>query len=85
MPAAQVIERIAAYHNSLTDWRRDIHAHPELGFEEKRTSDLVAEKLASFGCEVHRGIGRTGVVGRLKAGGSPRAIGLRADLDALPI
>jgi amidohydrolase len=80
-----IIERIKAYHNSLIDWRHDIHAHPELGFEEQRTSDLVAEKLASFGCEVHRGIGKTGVVGRLSAGKASRAIGLRADMDALPI
>jgi amidohydrolase len=81
----QVIERIKAYHNSLIDLRHDIHAHPELGFEEERTAALVAEKLESFGCEVHRGIGKTGVVGRLKAGTSFRAIGLRADMDALPI
>jgi hippurate hydrolase len=80
-----IIERIRAYHNSLIDWRHDIHAHPELGFEEKRTSDFVAEKLASFGCEVHRGIGKTGVVGRLKVGSALPSIGLRADMDALPI
>src|SRR5205807_5826834 len=60
-------------------------AHPELGFEEQRTSDLVAAKLAGFGIEVHRGIGKTGVVGRLRIGNSPRAIGLRADMDCLPI
>ena len=80
-----VIERIKGYEKSLVDWRHDIHAHPELGFQETRTADLVAEKLAAFGCEVHRGIGKTGVVGRLKAGTSARSIGLRADLDALPI
>jgi hippurate hydrolase len=80
-----VIERITQYQNSLVDWRHDIHAHPELGFQETRTADLVAEKLAAFGCEVHRGIGKTGVVGRLKVGTSARSIGLRADLDALPI
>jgi amidohydrolase len=80
-----IIERIKSYHNSLVDWRHDIHAHPELGFEETRTSDLVAEKLGSFGCEVHRGIGKTGVVGRLVCGKATRAIGLRADMDALPI
>ena len=66
-------------------WRRDIHAHPELGFEEQRTADLVAAQLQSFGIEVHRGIGKTGVVGVLKAGSSRRSIGLRADMDALPI
>jgi amidohydrolase len=81
----KIIERIAQYHNNLVDWRHDIHAHPELGFEEQRTAGLVAEKLAAFGCEVHRGIGKTGVVGRLKQGDSPRSVGLRADLDALPI
>jgi len=79
------IERIEGYHEDLTSWRRDIHAHPELGFEEHRTSNLVAEKLAQFGYEVFRGIGRTGVVGRLRAGTSSRSIGLRADMDALPI
>ena len=81
----KIIERIAEFHDDLMNWRRDIHAHPELGFEERRTSDLVAQKLAEFGCEVFRGIGRTGVVGRLRAGTSVRSIGLRADMDALPI
>jgi hippurate hydrolase len=80
-----VIDRIAEFHDELTNWRREIHAHPELGFEEHRTSDLVAQKLAEFGYDVHRGVGRTGVVGRLRAGGSSRSIGLRADMDALPI
>ncbi len=80
-----VIKRIAEFHDDLTNWRREIHAHPELGFEEHRTSDLVAQKLVEFGYEVHRGVGRTGVVGRLSAGRSPRSIGLRADMDALPI
>jgi amidohydrolase len=80
-----IIERIAEFHDELTNWRRDIHAHPELGFEEQRTSGLVAQKLAEFGYEVFRGIGRTGVVGRLRVGNSPRSIGLRADMDALPI
>ncbi|HUZ74326.1 MAG TPA: M20 aminoacylase family protein [Stellaceae bacterium] len=81
----QLIPRIMEFHDDLATWRRDIHAHPELGFEERRTAALVAEKLAAFGCEVHRGIGRTGVVGRLRAGGGARSIGLRADMDALPI
>ncbi|MGC2200240.1 MAG: M20 aminoacylase family protein [Stellaceae bacterium] len=81
----EIIERIAKFHDDLTSWRHDIHAHPELGFQEERTSDLVAQKLAQFGYEVHRGIGRTGIVGRLHAGTSPRSIGLRADMDALPI
>ncbi len=80
-----IIDGVQAYHDELTQWRRDIHAHPELGFEEQRTSDLVAARLAGFGIEVHRGLGKTGVVGRLRVGNSPRAIGLRADMDCLPI
>lgn len=80
-----ILDRIREYHDSLTEWRRDIHAHPELGFEEQRTSDLVAERLAGFGIEVHRNIGKTGLVGRLSYGNSPRTIGLRADMDCLPI
>ncbi|TSA14010.1 MAG: amidohydrolase [Betaproteobacteria bacterium] len=82
-------EHIARLHPEMTAWRRDLHAHPELGFEETRTSDLVAAKLAAFGCEVHRGLGGTGVVGTLRAGGGTqpgaRTLGLRADMDALPL
>ena len=70
----------------MTAWRQDIHAHPELAFEEHRTAGLVAAKLEAFGFdEVHRGVGRTGVVGVLRAGRGQRTIGLRADMDALPI
>ncbi|MDM0032471.1 M20 aminoacylase family protein [Variovorax sp. J22P271] len=65
--------------------RRDIHSHPELGFEEFRTSDLIASKLTEWGYDVHRGIGGTGVIGSLKLGRSARTMGLRADMDALPI
>ncbi|SVE63082.1 uncharacterized protein METZ01_LOCUS515936, partial [marine metagenome] len=65
--------------------RRDIHAHPELGFEENRTAAFVAKKLAEFGIQVHTGIGKTGVVGVLKVGNETKAVGLRADMDALPI
>lgn len=79
------MKEVAALHGEMTEWRRDIHAHPELGFEETRTSELVARKLESFGCEVHRGIGRTGVVGVLSAGSGERKLGLRADMDALPM
>ncbi|MGH8667583.1 MAG: M20 aminoacylase family protein [Burkholderiales bacterium] len=79
------IESIAVTHDELKRWRRDIHAHPELGFEETRTAAIVAQKLREFGCEVHTGIGRTGVVGVLRAGSGNRTIGLRADMDALPI
>ena len=81
----KLTDEIATYHDDMTSWRRDIHAHPELGFEEHRTSDIVAEKLEEFGCEVHRGLGKTGVVGSLRIGNSTRSIGLRADMDALPI
>ena len=80
-----LLESIAVAQDELTRWRRDIHAHPELGFEESRTAAIVAEKLREFGCEVHAGIGRTGVVGVLRAGSGSRKIGLRADMDALPI
>ncbi len=80
-----LIEDILARHDTLARWRRDIHAHPELGFEERRTSDFVAEKLREFGVEVHRGIGRTGVVGVLREGNETCSVGLRADMDALPI
>ena len=66
-------------------WRRDIHQHPELGFQEERTAEVVAGLLEGFGVEVHTGIGGTGVVGVLNRGKSDRAIGLRADIDALPI
>ncbi|TWS99651.1 M20 aminoacylase family protein [Reyranella sp. CPCC 100927] len=77
--------RIAAFADDLTTWRRDIHAHPELGFEEERTSRIVADKLRDFGCEVTTGIGKTGVVGTIRVGNNPRAVGLRADMDALPM
>jgi amidohydrolase len=69
----------------LTAQRRDIHAHPELAFNENRTADLVARELERYGLEVHRGIAKTGVVGVLRAGTSSRMIGLRADMDALPL
>jgi amidohydrolase len=82
---AAVSPLIEQHHAEFTAWRRDIHAHPELGFAESRTAELVANRLESFGIEVHRGIGRTGVVGVLRNGTSPRSIGLRADMDALPI
>ena len=78
-------EAIAPLHAEMTAWRRDIHAHPELGFQESRTANLVADRLESFGLDVVRGVGRTGVVGTLRAGSTARAIGLRADMDALPI
>jgi len=74
-------------HERLTAIRRDLHAHPELGFDEHRTAALVAERLHQWGIEVHTGIGRTGVVGviRGRRDGSDKAVGLRADMDALPM
>ena len=82
MPLIEAIERQQA---ELASWRRHLHAHPELGFEERRTADFVAAKLREFGLDVHVGIGGTGVVGVLRVGNETRAIGLRADMDALPI
>ena len=79
-----VINRIADFHDDMTAWRRDIHKHPETAFEEHRTSDVVARRLEEFGIEVHRGLAGTGVVGTLRSGEGP-SIGLRADMDALPI
>jgi hippurate hydrolase len=79
------IDRIHALHAEMTAWRRDLHAHPETAFEEVRTAAFVAERLAAFGLDVHHGLGKTGVVGTLKAGDGARSIGLRADMDALHI
>ena len=83
-----VVNRIADLAPSIAEWRRDLHAHPEVLFDTHRTSALVADKLRAFGCdEVVTGIGRTGVVGviRGRASGSGKVIGLRADMDALPM
>ncbi len=81
-----VINRIAEFHEEIAAWRRDLHAHPETAFEERRTSDFVAEKLAEWGIEVHRGLAETGVVGVLAGRrDNGRRIGLRADMDALHI
>ena len=81
-----IVNRIADFHADLTAWRHDIHAHPETAFEEKRTADSSRSSCRMFGIEVHRGLAGTGVVGTLK-GARPggRAIGLRADMDALHI
>jgi len=95
-----LIARLQELAPTMAAWRRDLHAHPETAFAEHRTAALVAERLASFGCEVHTGLAGTGVVGVLRAGAgkagasqdgtdmagsSARSIGLRADMDALPI
>jgi amidohydrolase len=82
-----LIAEIEREHESLIAVRRDIHAHPELAFQETRTSDVVARQLEKWGVEVHRGIGKTGLVGVLRGRKGPgkRSIGLRADMDALPM
>src|SRR6266508_4028905 len=86
-----IVNRIADLHGEITAWRRDIHAHPELLYDVHRTAATVADKLKSFGCdEIVTGIGRTGVVGVIRGGrtaapGALKVIGLRADMDALPL
>ena len=82
-----LLDAIVAQADALRTIRRDIHAHPELAFEETRTSDLVAAKLEGWGIPLHRGLGGTGVVGiiRGKQADNGRAVGLRADMDALPM
>jgi amidohydrolase len=81
----RMIESILADAAAIATVRRDIHAHPELCFEENRTSDLIARTLEGWGIPVHRGLGKTGVVGIVQSGTSHRAVGLRADIDALPM
>ncbi len=81
----QVIESILADAAQISALRRDIHAHPELCFQEERTSDLIARQLTEWGVPIHRGLGKTGIVAIFKNGTSDRAVGLRADMDALPI
>src|SRR5205085_9377919 len=80
------VDHLRRWHAELTDVRRDLHAHPELGFEEHRTARIVCERLTAYGIEHHAGVGRTGVVavipGRTDNG---RRVGLRADMDALPM
>ena len=79
------LDTLLAAGEELTALRRDIHQHPELCFQEQRTSDLIAAKLTEWGIPVIRGLGKTGVVGIVQNGNSPRAVGLRADIDALPM
>lgn len=81
----KLIEPILADADGLKTLRRDIHAHPELGFQEQRTSDLIARTLSGWGIPIHRGLGKTGVVGIVRNGSGSRAVGLRADIDALPV
>src|SRR2546423_14985234 len=84
-----IVNRIADLHEEITAWRRDLHAYPELLYDVHRTAASVAEKLTAFGCdEVVQGLGRTGVVGVIhgrREGAGQKVIGLRADMDALPI
>ena len=80
-----LIPEIVEQAERLKTWRQHIHAHPEMAFKEYETAAFVAERLREFGLTVHEGIAGTGVVGTLTKGGGNRAIGLRADLDALPI
>ena len=81
----KILDSIVTQAAGIAAIRRDIHAHPELCFEETRTADVIARQLEAWGIPVHRGLGKTGVVGIVKNGTSPRAIGLRADIDALPM
>ena len=81
----KIAEQIFQQQAEISAIRRDIHANPETAFEELRTSGIVAAKLESWGIEVHRGLAKTGVVGKLTCGSGTRAIGMRADMDALPI
>ena len=81
-----VINSIADRQDDMKAWRQWLHQHPEIAYEEVLTSDFIAEKLQSFGIEIHRGMGKTGIVGVLRGtGDSDAAIGLRADMDALPM
>ena len=81
----KLIDPITQFQSELQQIRRDIHAHPELCFEEQRTADVVAKKLTEWDIPIMRGLGVTGVIGIIKGGSSERAIGLRADMDALPV
>ncbi|MCY1335167.1 Hippurate hydrolase [compost metagenome] len=84
-PTASLRQAVQAIAPEFIRIRHQIHAHPELAFEERRTSDLVAEQLAAWGYAVHRGLGTTGLVGTLRKGNGSKALGIRADMDALPI
>src|SRR3569623_3575512 len=80
-----ILDSVVTQAAAITAIRRDIHAHPELCFQENRTADVIAARLTEWGIPIHRGLGKTGVVGIVKNGTSDRAIGLRADMDALPM
>ena len=85
VPPSLVLPELLAQSDAMRVLRRDIHAHPELCFQEERTSEMIARTLAAWGIEVHRGLGKTGVVGVIQGRPGPRSIGLRADIDALPM
>lgn len=85
VPPSIVLPELLAQIDAMRVLRRDIHAHPELCFQEERTSEMIARTLAAWGIEVHRGLGKTGVVGVIQGRPGPRSIGLRADIDALPM
>ena len=85
VPPSIVLPELLAQSDAMRVLRRDIHAHPELCFQEARTSEMIARTLAAWGIEVHRGLGKTGVVGVIQGRPGPRSIGLRADIDALPM
>ena len=80
-----ILDSVVTQAAAISAIRRDIHAHPELCFEENRTADVIAAQLTEWGIPIHRGLGKTGVVGIVKNGTSDRAVGLRADMDALPM
>jgi hippurate hydrolase len=85
MSGSDIAAGVEAHREAMVALRRDLHRHPELAYRERRTGDLVAQALTAWGYEVHRGLGGTGVVGTLALGDGPRRIGIRADMDALPI
>ena len=85
MPTPTLREEIAVVLPEMIELRHHIHQHPELAFEEHATSELVAERLAQWGYEVHRGLAGTGVIGQLRQGNGRKSLGIRADMDALPI
>ena len=83
--AKKILQTMAAYVPEMEAVRHDLHAHPETAYEEHRTAKVIADLLKKWGYEVTTGLGKTGVVGRLKVGDGKKSIGLRADFDALPI
>ncbi|NDA19045.1 MAG: amidohydrolase [Alphaproteobacteria bacterium] len=81
----KLIKELGEAHDEMISWRRHLHQNPEIAYQEKDTSDFVAAKLESFGVDVHRGFGGTGLVGVIKGKNDGKSIGLRADMDALPM